>query len=846
MFDLFLAMKRGAMMNRFSKQMMIFILIVCVTVGSSGLILTQTVPSAPASANATPPPGGDPWPRIIPYQGATILIFQPQIESWKGNMLQAFAAVSIKNTTADRTDYGVIWFTARTEVDKVNRVVALDNFQLTKQNFPSLPNNGSGYTSTFQTDLPWNKTIPLDHLEAALAVTDIASQQTKFTLQNNPPRVIFSITPAVLGLIDGQPVLQPSADNLQKVVNTRALILFDPSKNQFYLALMDGWVQASSIQGPWTEAKHEPTKSLDKIKQGAVANNQNQILGNAQQSLKDAIKEGDAPTVYVSTVPADLLLTQGEPQMTTILGTNLQYASNSGNDIFMDIANQQYYILLAGRWFSSSSLQNGPWQYVAASSLPSDFSKIPASNPKASVLVSVPGTPQAKEALIANQIPQTAAISRTNAKLDLKYDGPPKFQPIQGTSLQYAVNTPTPVIDVPGNTYYACQNAVWFTSAVATGPWVVATAVPPVIYTIPPSSPVHYVTYVQVYGSTPSVVYVGYTPGYYGTVVSSDNVVVYGTGWIYPSYITTTTWVPAPTTYGTGAAFSWSTVAGWGLAFGIGLAVGSECSPWWGPVGYYGWGYAAPAWGWYGYGGAAAANVYGHWGNTAYAGTRAAWANPYTGNIGTAARGSYYNPVTGASGVGERGANYNAYTGNYEAGGRAAGYNPSTGTAYAGSRGTVGNAYTGNYASGARGATYNSSTGVVHGGAVGTYGNAYTGQSVSGARGFTYNTQTGNGVAHANNSVYADHDGNVYKYNQNSGWQQHTSNGWENSTSSLASQRSSLNNWQSARGQGSQRWGNFSSGGWGGGFGGGGWADRGSGGWGSRGGGGFRGGGFRR
>ena len=56
----------------------------------------------------------------------------------------------------------------------------------------------------------------------------------------------------------------------------------------------------------------------------------------------------------------------------------------------------------------------------------------------------------------------------------------------------------------------------------------------PVIYSIPPSSPLHYFTYVYVYGYTPSVVYVGYTPGYYGTAVSSNGVVVYGTGYYYP------------------------------------------------------------------------------------------------------------------------------------------------------------------------------------------------------------------------------------------------------------------------------------------------------------------------
>jgi len=45
-------------------------------------------------------------------------------------------------------------------------------------------------------------------------------------------------------------------------------------------------------------------------------------------------------------------------------------------------------------------------------------------------------------------------------------------------------------------------------------PWVVAASVPAVIYTIPASSPLHYVTYVRIYEATPQVVYVGYTPGY--------------------------------------------------------------------------------------------------------------------------------------------------------------------------------------------------------------------------------------------------------------------------------------------------------------------------------------------
>jgi len=139
------------------------------------------------------------------------------------------------------TDYGVIWFSANTEVDKVNRVVTLTNFDITKQSFPTLPNNGAAYASALTGELPWNQTVPLDLLQSDLAISANAGAQKTYTVQNNPPRIIYSPTPAVLALIDGKPVLGPEQDHLQKVINTRALIVYDTSKYTYYLALMDGW-----------------------------------------------------------------------------------------------------------------------------------------------------------------------------------------------------------------------------------------------------------------------------------------------------------------------------------------------------------------------------------------------------------------------------------------------------------------------------------------------------------------------------------------------------------------------------------------------------------------------------
>src|SRR5882724_460504 len=97
----------------------------------------------------------------------------------------------------------------------------------------------------------------------------------------------------------------------------------------------------------------------------------------------------------------------------------------------MNVADQEDYVLVSGRWFRSRSF-DGPWEYVAPTALPAEFAKIPESHPKGTALVSVAGTPQAREAVIANTIPQTATVKRSEATLEPMYDGEPQFKPIAG------------------------------------------------------------------------------------------------------------------------------------------------------------------------------------------------------------------------------------------------------------------------------------------------------------------------------------------------------------------------------------------------------------------------------
>ena len=53
--------------------------------------------------------------------------------------------------------------------------------------------------------------------------------------------------------------------------------------------------------------------------------------------------------------------------------------------------------------------------------------------------------------------------------MKVAYVGQPQFQPIEGTSMMYAVNTPNRVIKV-GTAYYLCYQGVWFVSFDPAGP----------------------------------------------------------------------------------------------------------------------------------------------------------------------------------------------------------------------------------------------------------------------------------------------------------------------------------------------------------------------------------------
>jgi hypothetical protein len=153
--------------------------------------------------------GGDsPWPRKIASGETTILFYRPQIDKWEGRQIEGYAAVSVETPGSQRPTYGQVYFTARTAVNAASRQVTLDNFRVTRGNFPTASDKTAAYLSIIQqAEGSAVETVPQDQLMSDLAVAQ-AEHKTGYELKNDPPRIIFATRPAVLVIIDGQPVLR--------------------------------------------------------------------------------------------------------------------------------------------------------------------------------------------------------------------------------------------------------------------------------------------------------------------------------------------------------------------------------------------------------------------------------------------------------------------------------------------------------------------------------------------------------------------------------------------------------------------------------------------------------------
>jgi len=599
----------------------------------------QTAPAssplaaAAASAKAASAAVGDRgWPRAYETpNGLRFVIYQPQVASWENQKrMVAYAAVSVETAGGQKPALGSVKVEANTRVALDDRLVSFSDMALTETSFPTLPKDQlRDIAAEIMKAVPDDdRIIALDRVLAQIDKSQITPKNAE-GLNADPPPIFVSQTPAVLVNIDGDPIWSPIKENdLKFAVNTNWDLYFHEPSKTYYLLNDGSWLATKDLKGSWAPAGKLPDSFTrlpadDNFKEAAAA-----VPGKKLSASK-------APKVFVSLVPAELIVIDGDPRYLLVDGTtDLLWVSDTEADVFrMGRAGAVYY-LVAGRWFSAPGF-DGPWTF-ATPNLPADFQQIPLEHPRSRVLASVPGTQQAAEAVLLAQVPQTARVNRKEIKApDVVYQGAPKFEPVASTKVEYAVNTDKDIIKF-GDLYYMCFQGVWFMSKKADGPWEVCSKVPAEIYAIPASSPVNNVTYVTVVEEDTNDEWVTFAAvGAYTGVMIAWGCAWWGTGYYHPPY-----WgwgpyypyyYPRYPTYGYGAWYNpWT--GGYGraaVAYGPygGAGVAARYNP---STGTYARG--AVAYGPYGARGAAEAynprtgaygqtrqgsGVYGSWGSTA-------------------------------------------------------------------------------------------------------------------------------------------------------------------------------------------------------------------------------------
>lgn len=694
-----------------------------------------TAPTPPAASPAQPP-ADEGWPRVWRHGEQELVIHEPQIDAWDDwARLRLRAAIAVRENGKGEPRYGVLEISTPTEIDRDSNTVLMSKPVYTPRFAQAEPLEAGRLAAIVREVLPDGQplVVSLDRLLPYLEQQKLEQRAVQVSL--DPPLIFHSTRPATLLGFYGAPEFRPVGDSgLQAAVNTPATVLLDAAADgpAYYLLLGESWLTTRSLRdGPWTQPAAMPA---------GFAKLPEESWGELRQAGTGK-HLAETPAVYYAEAPAELLITRGAPKYRPVRGTKLQAISNTESAAFLHLGERRHYLLIAGRWFRAASLE-GPWE-TATTSLPADFAKIPETDPLAWVLASVPGTEAAEDAVRLASVPQKATLQRADLKFSANYAGEPRFRPIEGSDgVRYATNASDPVLAV-ADRYYAVKDGVWFEAAAPAGPWQVCTSVPPALYTIPASSPMHNVTYVQVYDSTPTTVTTGYTAGYNGQYVMNGL-----------------------------------------LLFGAGMALGYALHdhdddywyrPWyWGgaPRPYYSYGYGAVYRPGYGYG-------------------AAGWAR---GPYAAAAGRTWYNPATGAWARG--GAVYGPYGG----AGAFSAYNPTTGSyahgsAVWGANGAAGNASWYNARTGVSGTTNQNSN------AYGRWGSSTVSgpnqtvhtQSQSNARGAAGSFTSSSGaegaavrgaggnsagaVKTASGNVYAGADGNVYKKTSD-GWQKYDNGAW--------------------------------------------------------------------
>ena len=186
------------------------------------------------------------WPREATGPGATVLMYQPQIERLSQTDIEARAAVKSAPTGKEPV-FGAVSITAEADVDRDARLVTFRDVRIPRVRVVDASDAEKAALARLleQEIARWNLEMDLDRF---IPLLDLAEHDNPADpgLKRDPPRIVIASEPTTLVILDGparrQVLTTPkeaAQQKLERVVNTPALIVYDPTRKTYYTWLAE-------------------------------------------------------------------------------------------------------------------------------------------------------------------------------------------------------------------------------------------------------------------------------------------------------------------------------------------------------------------------------------------------------------------------------------------------------------------------------------------------------------------------------------------------------------------------------------------------------------------------------
>src|SRR5262245_57978093 len=199
------------------------------------------------------------WPQeLMGGDGSTVLLYQPQVESWKDyKLLRARMAVAFRRMGTASPTLGGLVLEGDTSTSAEQGEVRISSIRIVEGRFPGLtPADSDRLLNALRGRMSKEDVVvEVERITAYLERAETAL--TPAPLKSDPPKIFVSTRPAVLMNLDGPPVMAPiPGTDLSYALNTNWDLL--RAGNAYYLRHGQSWLTAPALAGPWTAAATLP------------------------------------------------------------------------------------------------------------------------------------------------------------------------------------------------------------------------------------------------------------------------------------------------------------------------------------------------------------------------------------------------------------------------------------------------------------------------------------------------------------------------------------------------------------------------------------------------------------